>query len=105
MFLSRQWARNPRETSMNRKHDRVSHLVRVARIRIETTVVEIKGDDCNDEDVERQAVEAAELLPDDIWVRQPFDENAYRPHVQSIISPLPSDQVLFSVKRRPDPKA
>jgi hypothetical protein len=71
---------------MNPKHDRVSHLVRVARIRIETTVVEIEGDDSDDEDAERQAIEEAELLPDDVWVMQPFDENAYRPHVQSIIS-------------------
>ena len=71
---------------MNFTHDRVSHLVRVARIRIETTVVEIEGDNRDDEDAERQAIEDAELLPDDVWIMQPFDQNAYRPHVQSIIS-------------------
>ena len=71
---------------MNIKHDRVSHLVWVARIRIETTVVEIEGADRQDEDAERQAIEEAVLLPDDVWVMQPFDENAYRPHVQSMIS-------------------
>ena len=71
---------------MNANHVRISHLVRVARIRIETTVVEIDGDDRDDEDAERQAIEEAELLPDDAWVMQPFDGNWYRPHVQSIIS-------------------
>ena len=71
---------------MNAKRRRVSHLVLVARIRVETAVIEINGDDRDDEEAERQAVEKAELLPDDVWVMQPFDEGAYRPHVQSMIS-------------------
>ena len=71
---------------MNPRYDRVSHLVRLARIRIETTVVEIEGRS-DDEDAQRQAIEDAELLPDDAWVMQPFDQNAYRPHVQSILEP------------------
>lgn len=71
---------------MNATHHRVSHLVRVARIRVETAVVEIEGDDRDDEDAERQAIEKVESLPDDVWVMQPFDETAYRPHVQSMIS-------------------
>lgn len=60
---------------MEHKRDRISHLVRVARIRIETTVIEIDGDDIDDEDAERQAIENAELLPDDVWSLQPFNEN------------------------------
>lgn len=71
---------------MEHKRDRISHLVPVARIRIETTVIEIDGDDIDDEDAERQAIENAELLPDDVWSLQPFNENDYQPHVQSIIS-------------------
>jgi len=58
----------------------------VARIRLETALVEIEGDDRDDEEAERQAIEKAEALPDDVWVMQPFDESAYRPHVQSMIS-------------------
>ena len=71
---------------MKAKRGRVSHLVRVARIRVETAVVRIEGNDRDDEDAEREAIEKAELLPDDAWVMQPFDEAAYRPHVQSMIS-------------------
>jgi hypothetical protein len=69
-----------------RNRNRVSHLVRVARIRIETAVVQIEEDDRDDEEAERQAIETAASLPDDVWVMQPFDEGAYRPHVQSMIS-------------------
>jgi hypothetical protein len=71
---------------MNVTRRRISHVVRVARIRVETALVEIEGDDRNDEEAERQAIEKAESLPDDVWVMQPFDESAYRPHVQSMIS-------------------
>ena len=70
---------------MNAKRRRVSHLVRVARIRVETAVVAIEGDDKDDEEAERQAIEKAQLFSDDVWVMQPFDESAYRPHVQSMI--------------------
>jgi len=71
---------------MNATHRRVSHLVRVARIRVETAIVQIEGDDRDDEEAERQAIEKAASLPDDVWVMQPFDESAYRSHVQSMIS-------------------
>jgi hypothetical protein len=63
---------------MNAKRRRVSHVVLVARIRVETALVEIEGDDRDDEEAERQAIEKAESLPDDVWVMQPFDESAYR---------------------------
>jgi hypothetical protein len=46
---------------MNAKCRRVSHLVRVARIRVETAVVAIEGDDKDDEEAERQAIENAQL--------------------------------------------
>lgn len=71
---------------MKARRGRVSHLVRVARIRVETALVEIEGDDRDDEEAERQAIEKAKSLPDDVWVMQPFEEAAYRPHVQSMIS-------------------
>jgi hypothetical protein len=73
-----------------RNRKRVSHLVRVARIRIETAVVRIEGDDRDDEEAEHEAIEKAASLPDDVWVMQPFDESAYRPHVQSMI---PRDEI------------
>jgi hypothetical protein len=71
---------------MKARRGRVSHLMRVARIRVETALVEIEGDDRDDEEAEREAIGKAQLLPDDAWVMQPFDESAYRPHVQSMIS-------------------
>ena len=71
---------------MTRKRDQVSHLVQVARIRIETAIVEIRGDDISDDEAEADAIETAEHLVETAWVMQPFDATAYRPHVQSIIS-------------------
>ena len=71
---------------MKQRRDRVSHLVQVARIRIETTVVEIEGEDIDDAAAELEAIEEAELLPNEAWVTQPFDGNSYRPHVQSLLS-------------------
>ncbi len=71
---------------MKARRGRVSHLVRVARIRVETALVEIEGDGRDDEEAEREAIGKAKSLPDDVWVMQPFDETAYRPHVQSMIS-------------------
>jgi len=69
---------------MTRPRDKISHLVKVARIRIETTVVEVEGDDIDDDEAALEAIEAAELMPDEMWVTQPFDAAAYRPHVQTL---------------------
>ena len=71
---------------MTRKRDQISHLVQVARIRIETTVIEIMGDDVSDEDATIEAIEIAEQLPQRFWRRQRYDRSAYRPHVQDMIS-------------------
>ena len=50
---------------MKQRRDRVSHLVQVARVRIETTVVEIEGEDIDDAAAELEAIEEAELLPNE----------------------------------------
>ena len=71
---------------MKHERARISHLVRVARLRIETAVIEIEGNDLDDEEAERQATEDAEFLPDELWALQPFNGNDYQPHVQSIVS-------------------
>ena len=71
---------------MTRKRDQISHLVQVARIRIETTVVEIRGDDIDDDEAAAEAIEVAEQLPQRAWHRQRYDRTAYRPHVETMIS-------------------
>ena len=71
---------------MTRKRDQISHLVQVARIRIETTVVEIRGDDIGDEEAAAEAIEVAEQLPQRAWAKQRYDRTAYRPHIQTMIS-------------------
>ena len=75
-----------RVSTMTRKRDQVSHLVQVARFRIETVVIEIRGDDIGDDEAAIEAVEIAEQLPQRAWVRQPYDADSYRPHVQAMIS-------------------
>ena len=64
---------------MTERRRQISHLVQVARVRIETAVVEIEGGDIDDEEAERQAIEEAEFLPREVWTLQPFDANANRP--------------------------
>ena len=71
---------------MARKRDQISHLVQVARIRIETTVVEIRGGDIDDDEAAAEAIEIAERLPQRAWRRQRYDRTAYRPHVETMIS-------------------
>ena len=71
---------------MTERRRQISHLVQVARVRIETAVVEIEGGDIDDEEAERQAIEEAEFLPREVWTLQPFDANANRPHVQAMLS-------------------
>src|SRR5262245_1441825 len=63
----RRGARKRGHRVMNAKRRRVSHLVRVARVRVETAVVAIEGDDKDDEEAERQAIEKAQLFSDDVW--------------------------------------
>lgn len=71
---------------MSRKTGRISHLVLVARLRIETTIVEIEGCDIGDDEAMAEAVEEAECLADEAWTMEPYDQEGYRPHVQSIIA-------------------
>ena len=66
---------------------RITYVAQVARIRIETAIVEVKADAvADDSDAVAKAVAATKRLPEAAWTMQPFDHNDYRPHVQSIIS-------------------
>ena len=71
---------------MSRTPGRISHLVQVARLRIETTIVEIEGDDVGDDEAMAEPIEEAEHLADEVWTMEPYDRECYRPHVQSIIA-------------------
>ena len=69
---------------MAAKRKRENYQVQVARIRIETTVVEVKAE--GDEAASRMAVDRAKRLPSTTWTIEPYDGNSYRPHVRAIVS-------------------
>jgi hypothetical protein len=72
---------------MNDQRKQPTHFVQVARLRIETTIIEIDvDDDADDAGVEREAIETAMSLAEANWICMPFDRSAYEPFVQSIIS-------------------
>lgn len=48
---------------MNAKRRRISHVVRVARIRVETALVEIEGDDRNDEEASARPLRRPNRCP------------------------------------------
>jgi hypothetical protein len=68
---------------------RSKYYVRVARSRIETTVVEVEAVD--DEEAEQSAVEEAMQLSVTAWAIEPFDTGSYRPHVDTMVSGDDSD--------------
>jgi hypothetical protein len=67
------------------------YYVRVARIRLDTAVVEVHASD--DGDAEQKAIELAQLLPCTEWQLQPFDPAAYQPHVDAMVA---QDELLES---------
>jgi hypothetical protein len=71
---------------MARKPDQDAYVAQVVRIRIETAIVEIKGEAIEREDAIADAIAQAEQLPATAWTMQPYDASAYRPHVQEMAS-------------------
>ena len=63
------------------KHSR--YYVRVARLRVETAIVEV--DAVDEEEAERRAAGKARSSATS-WSLEPFDAHAYRPHVETMIT-------------------
>ena len=78
---------------MARSRKRLKFFVKVARPRIDTTIVEVEATD--DEDAERKALEKAKRLPQAAWSTQPFDPKTYRPHVCGPKWRLGADQLVL----------
>jgi hypothetical protein len=76
---------------MARLPELVRYYVRVARIRLDTAVVEVDASD--DGDAEQKAIELAQLLPGTEWQQQPFEPAAYQPHVETMVA---QDELLES---------
>ena len=55
---------------------RVKYYVRVARPRIETTIVEVEAS--HDDEAGQRALEKAPQMPEAAWSLQPFDEAAFQ---------------------------
>ena len=62
----------------------VRYYVQVARLRLDTAIVEVEASD--DGDAEQKAIEQARLLPGAEWELQPFDHAAYQPHAEAMIA-------------------
>jgi hypothetical protein len=78
----------------------VKYYVQVARIRLDTAVVEVDASD--DSDAEKKAIELARLLPGTEWQLEPFDPAAYRPHVEAMVAQdelVESEEVEDALRR------
>ena len=62
----------------------VRYYVQVARLRLDTAIVEVDASD--DGDAEQKAIEQARLLPGAEWELQPFDHAAYQPHAEAMVA-------------------
>ena len=62
----------------------VRYYVQVARLRLDTAIVEVDASD--DGDAEQKAIEQAQLLPGAEWELQPFDHDAYQPHAEAMVA-------------------
>ena len=77
----------------------VKYCVQVARLRLDTAIVEVDAsDDC---DAEQKAIEWARQLPDAEWELQPFDNAAYQPHAEAMIAQdeLPESEAVEDALR------
>ena len=77
----------------------VKYCVQVARLRLDTAIVEVDAsDDC---DAEQKAIEWARQLPDAEWELQPFDHAAYQPHAEAMIAQdeLPESEAVEDALR------
>ena len=62
----------------------VRYYVQVARLRLDTAIVEVDASD--DGDAEQKAIERARLLPGAEWELQPFDHAAYQLHAEAVVA-------------------
>ena len=69
---------------MARSPKQSKYYVRVARLRIETQIVEVNA--ANDDEAERKAVQRAMQMPATARVVEPFDPSVYRPHVETMVT-------------------
>lgn len=69
---------------MARTPKQSKYYVRVARLRIETAILEV--DAVNDDEAERKAVQKAMQMPTRAWVAERFDPSVYRPHVETMVT-------------------
>ena len=78
----------------------VRYYVQVARLRLDTAIVEVDASD--DGDAEQKAVEQARLLPGAEWELQPFDHAAYQPHAEAMVAQdeLTDSEVVEDALRR-----
>jgi hypothetical protein len=67
---------------MARSPEHVRYYVRVARLRLDTALVEV--DAIDDGDAEQKAIELAQALPNTEWQLQPFNPAAYKPHLETM---------------------
>ena len=78
----------------------VRYYVQVARLRLDTAIVEVDASD--DGDAEQKAIEQARLLPGAKWELQPFDHAAYQPHAETMVAQdeLTDSEVVEDTLRR-----
>ncbi|MEQ1716637.1 MAG: hypothetical protein ABL907_11730, partial [Hyphomicrobium sp.] len=60
---------------MTQPPERQKYYVRVARLRIETAVIEVAA--ATDEDAEQEAIYEAEFLRSEDWSSKPFEPDSY----------------------------
>lgn len=69
---------------MARSPRRSKYYVRVARLRIETAVIEV--DAANDDEAGQMALAEAMRLSPKAWTPEPFDDANYGPHVDTMVT-------------------
>src|SRR5208337_1402364 len=88
------------EAGMATSPKSVRYYVQVARLRLDTAIVEVDASD--DGDAEQKAIEQARLLPGAEWELQPFDHAAYQPHAEAMVAQdeLTESEVVEDALRR-----
>ena len=60
------------------------YFVRVARLRIETAIVEVEA--ANDDEAQQMAIREAVQLPEEAWAAEEFDHATYCPHIDVMVT-------------------
>lgn len=71
---------------------RKRHYAQVARLRLETAIIEFEADTGNDDGAQQIAEQEAKRLPQSAWRLQPFDRKAYAPFVMSLLDETEVDE-------------